>query len=124
MATAGGFASIDGYDGGSATINGYGWRIRIHGRPRRADLRAADPVHDSGTAVAGIRVMVSSGFFLFFYSLTEAGVCKEAASVNTLTEAGKAIASVKATINHDLSTEADAKTASVKAFCPPRLRFV
>jgi len=40
------------------------------------------------------------------------------------TEAGKAIASVKATVNHNLSTEAIAKTASIKAFCPPQLRFL
>jgi hypothetical protein len=41
-----------------------------------------------------------------------------------LTETGRTTASVKATINRDLSTDAVAETVSVKAFCLPRLSFL
>jgi hypothetical protein len=41
-----------------------------------------------------------------------------------LTETRRATTSVKVMINRDLSTEAVVKTASVKPFCPSRLRFL
>jgi hypothetical protein len=49
---------------------------------------------------------------------------KAPASVKCLTEAVRATASVKATINRDLLTEANGLPASVKPYCPPRLNFV
>jgi hypothetical protein len=45
-------------------------------------------------------------------------------SVKCLTEAVRATASVKATINRGLLTEADGLPALVKPFCLPRLNFV
>jgi hypothetical protein len=58
-------------------------------------------------------------FLFFFNSLTVAGICKTPTTVNRLTEAVKATASVKATINCDLCAEVVAKTASVNPKCPP-----
>ena len=48
-------------------------------------------------------------FFVLFYSINRGG---------------QATASVKATINRDLWTEADGLPTSVKLFRPPRLNFM
>ena len=63
-------------------------------RIRRAEQRRVD-------GLAGL--IHGFSFSLFFYSINRGG---------------QATASVKATINHDLSAEAVAKTASINPFCP------
>jgi hypothetical protein len=58
------------------------------------------------------------GLFLFREIINQGGLYNSIASVNRLTKAVLVIASVKATINHDLSSEAVAKTVSVNYFFP------
>jgi hypothetical protein len=73
-------------------------------------LLVADPTSDAAAAHGWARrAYPRVSLFCFFIQLTKAS---------------RPTTSVKAMINHDLSTEADAETAPIKAFCPPQLSFL
>jgi hypothetical protein len=89
------------------------------------DLATTERIRPLAAAGASIRPRVTAarrtgivGLFLFREIINQGGLYNSTASVNRLTEAVLVIASVKTMINHDLLSEAVAKTASVNHFCP------